>query len=89
MRMFDKTITNNKQTEVKNLISFGDMNKKPEKEYVITINGMISDDILIIRGRKQYTVNLTEEELKGIEKFFTALRDTKFDSITGMGVEAR
>lgn len=74
------------------MISFGDMNNRPEqklgKEYVITINGIVSDDIFTIRGKKQYTVNLTEEEHKGVEKFFNALRNTRFESITGMGVEA-
>lgn len=84
-----KTIAKEKQTEVENMMSFGDMEKNPEKEYVITINGMVEDDIFVIRGKKQYAVMLTEEEHKGIEKFFNALRKSKFDSITGMGVESR
>ena len=71
------------------MMSFGDMDKNPEKEYVITINGMVEDDIFVIRGKKQYTVALTEEEHRGIEKFFETLRKSKFDSITGMGVEKR
>ena len=75
------------------MIFFGNMNNKHEQklgeEYIITINGVVSDnDILTIRGKKQYTVNLTEEERKGVEKFFNALRSSHFESITGMGVEA-
>lgn len=70
------------------MISFGDMNNRPGKEYIITINGVVSDDIFTVRGKKQYAVNLTEEEHKGIEKFFNALRSSHFESITGMGVEA-
>ena len=74
------------------MISFGDMNDKPKqkigKEYVITINGTVQENIFTIKGKKQYAVNLTEEEHKGIEKFFNALRSSHFESITGMGVEA-
>ena len=88
--IFGKTIE--KKSEVKQVISFGDMNDKTEqkigKEYVITINGTVQENIFTIKGKKQYAVNLTEEEHKGIEKFFNALRSSHFESITGMGVEA-
>ena len=88
--IFGKTIE--KKSEVKQVISFGDMNNKPEqktgKEYVITINGVVRDDIFVVKGKKKYAVNLTEEEHKGIEKFFSALSTSHFESITGMGVEA-
>lgn len=87
---YDKTTENEKEDE--RMISFGDMNCKPEqelgKEYVISINGFISDDIRVcVKDKRECIVNLTEEEYKGVEKLFTILGCSPFKSITGLGVE--
>lgn len=86
------TSTNKHNREDEEMLLFGDMqgdlrNKKMDKEYLISINGFPSSEGYSTKYEKrEFVMNLTPEELRGIEKLFKAIETSQINYITGLGV---
>ena len=81
----------NQNSEVNNVISFGDMKDKQkteklDKEYSVYINGYDASESNKGYISKTFAANLTDEEAAGIRKIFDIIQHSDMRYITGMGV---
>lgn len=58
------------------------------KIYKVSVNGVLTEnEIVTIKTKERYKLELTNEEYNGIKKLFNLLGSSEINSITGLGVE--
>lgn len=58
------------------------------KIYKVSVNGVLTEnEIVTIKVKERYKLELTNEEYNGIKKLFNLLGSSEINSITGLGVE--
>ena len=58
------------------------------KIYKVSVNGVLTEnEIVTIKTKEHYKLELTNEEYNGIKKLFNLLGSSEINSITGLGVE--